>query len=215
MNCPYEDNSFCKKLSAQTLSGLCRHCTHKKFAQGQQLSETYFSRKMILVLDGMLTKMELDPTTQKMTTSGIGSCGSLFSLGDLLPASALIPEDNRTSICVTECTVASFDIQYAHQLFDTNIEFVRNCFENTFQFCVREKAIMMRDIGRGDVYSAVRYVVKFCRDHRIAPLTHEQIAMVCSRSRPTVTSILHQLIKKEPELFQPAADAEAGKKRTD
>ena len=158
---------------------------------------------MILVLDGLLTKMELDPMTQKMTTSGIGVCGSLFSLGDLLPTSAQIPEDNRTSICITECTVASFEIHFAHRLFDENIDFVRNCFENTFHFCVREKAIMMRDVGRGDVYRAVRYVVKFCREHRIGPLTHEQIATICSRSRPTVTSIPHQLIKKEPELFLP------------
>lgn len=205
MDCPYKNNPFCSALSSQTLSQLCDHCTHKKFAQGQQLSESYFTRKMILVLDGMLTKMELDPLTQKMTASGIGVCGSLFSVGDLLAASAS-PTEDRTSICITECVIASFDIQFAHYLFDTNIEFVRNCFENTFHYCVREKAVMMRDIGRGDVYSAVRYVVKFCRDHGILPLTHEQIAMVCSRSRPTVTSTMHQLIKKEPELFLPLSE---------
>lgn len=92
-----------------------------------------------MILDGMITKMELDPITQKMTTSGI---------------------------------------------------------------------------GHGDVYSAVRYVVKFCRDHGIPPLTHEQIAMICScsRSRPTVTSTLHQLIKKEPELFLPLSEEETEKK---
>lgn len=135
MNCPYQNNFFCNALSSQTLSQLCSHCTHKKFAQGQQLNENYFTRKMIL--DGMITKMALDPITQKMTTS---------------------------------------------------------------------------DIGRGDVYSAVRYVVKFCRDHGIPPLTHEQIAMVCSRSRPTVTSTLHQLIKKEPELFLPLSEGEKEKK---
>ena len=203
MKCPYQENDFCKQLSPETRAQVCAHCTIKKFAKGQHLAEPYFFDKFLIVLDGIITKMELDPSTQKMATSGIGCPGTLFSIGDLFPGPSDINPDHRTSICITDCVIASIDMKFIHQLFSTNVDFVRITFENCYLYCIREKAVMMRDIGRGDVYNAVRYVINLCRTRRLPLLTHEQIALICNRSRPTVTSTMHQLIKQEPELFSP------------
>jgi len=56
----------------------------------------------------------------------------------------------------------------------------------------------------------VRYIVRFCHDKGLPHLTHGQIALLCSRSRPTVTSTLHHLIKNEPELFHSLDRREKG-----
>ena len=199
MSCPYINNDFCKRLSSETRAEVCAHCTIKQFAQGQHLSEEYFAHKYVLILEGMMVKMELDPLTQKMTTSGIGCRGAIFSIGDVFQLPLQLTQEERTSICISDCVAAVFDMDFVRHLYQTNVEFVRISYQNSYHYCIREKAVMMRDIGRGDVYRGIRYVVKYCKEHGIPQLTHEQIALVTSRSRPTVTSVMHQLIKQEPE----------------
>lgn len=208
MSCPYAHNAFCRSLSPKTRAQLCACCSIRKYAQGQHLDEDYFAHLTMLTLDGMIAKMELDPITQKPVTTGIGTCGTLFSIGDLVSVPEIFSDKPRDTLCVTEVTAAIFDMDVVRHLYQTNIEFVHKVFDNVFIYCLLEKTVMMRDIGRGDVYSAVRYMVKFCRDRKLPQLTHEQIALLCSRSRPTVTSTLHQLLKNEPELFQPLEECE-------
>ena len=47
----------------------------------------------------------------------------------------------------------------------------------------------------------MRYILEYQRAHDIPYLTHEQIALVCNRSRQTVTTVMRQLLDKDPELF--------------
>ena len=206
MSCPYAHNAFCSSLAPATRAQLCAHCSIRKYAQGQHLAEPYFAHITMLTLDGMIAKLELDPTTQKPTVSGIGTCGTLFSTGDLFPLPEAFSDVPRDTLCVTDVTAALLDMDFVRHLYQTDLEFTHRLFENIYVFCLREKTFMMRDIGRGDVYAAVRYIVKFCHDRGIPQLTHEQIALLCSRSRPTVTEMLHQLLQQEPELFQPLSD---------
>ena len=202
MDCSFENNWLCRRLPEKTRQTLCMHCHQKKYAQGQYLGENYFSNAFMLVLDGLMAKMEIDSKTRKMTASGIGTSGRICSIGNLLEIPPRFVSAERTTICITDCTFGVWDMETVRRLFSSDIDFVRLVFENIYIFCLKEKTIMMREIGSGSVSDAVRYIVKFCRDHGIPQLTHEQLALLCSRSRPSVTNALHQLIRSEPEIFR-------------
>lgn len=202
MECPYSGNWLCSRLPQSTRETLCAHCSVRKYAQGQHLSEGYFAHMFVLVLDGLMAKMEIDSETRRLTASGIGTSGRICSIGDLFAIPDKFTSVERTTICITDCTFAVWDMATVRALFDADIRFAQLIFENTYVFCLKEKTLMMRDIGSGNVYSAVRYVIKRCHDEGIPQLTHEQLALLCSRSRPAVTNALHELIRREPEIFQ-------------
>lgn len=64
-----------------------------------------------------------------------------------------------------------------------------------------EEEAMLRSLGFGNAEESVRYILEYQRAHDIPYLTHEQIALVCNRSRQTVTTVMRQLLDKDPELF--------------
>lgn len=108
----------------------------------------------------------------------------------------------RDILCMSDCTVAVFDADTIQDLWEKDIDFVKLVYQNLLVHCGEEKYQFLRTVGSRDSFSAVRYILSWCQEHQTPPLTHEQIALMCNRSRPTVTEVIHTLLTKEPELFQ-------------
>ncbi len=200
MGCAYQSNTFCSRLDEETRKQLCVGCHIKQYARGKNLLSGYWKNKMALLLDGMMVMVESDvEDPSKTIANGLASGGDLIS-GLVCPQSTVGP---RTTICLFDCTVAVFDERCTAALLESNVAFIKEAYTNCLHSCSQERAAMLRDVGCKDAYTSVRYVVHYCREHGLPPLTHEQIALVCNRSRPKVTAVLHELIRKEPGLFQP------------
>ena len=107
----------------------------------------------------------------------------------------------RTNYCALDTSIAFFDMPTVRELYATNAEFSGFVFQNTYNYCLKEKGPMMRDVCQGSVYTAVRYILGFCKEKGLPQLTHEQIAFLCSRSRPAVTKAISDIIKTEKDLF--------------
>lgn len=203
MKCKYADNAFCSQLEETTRERLCEHCHIKRYAKGQYLSQRYWRDVPALQVQGMTIAGQMkEDEVNKFVTVGIASAGDLISTAGQVEESAGY-DDSNDVLCMTECAIAAFDRQLFQELFDTDIDFVKAVFRNCIRICGVETAALMRDVGGKDAYAAVRYVVKYCRDHNIPLLTHEKIALACNRSRPTVTEMLHRLVENEPDLFTP------------
>lgn len=197
--CVYEKNSFCSSLAPETRQALCGHCFFRQYRKGQTLTYQYWVNTTALLVEGLTLNLQLEGN-QWMP------CG-LASPGDLISAHI---EDSDCSmagegdiLCLQKCTVAFFDRDFVRELFETDLSFVKAFYKSEMRFCAREVLRFMHETGQKDAYASVRYVVAYCREHRLAVPTHEQISMICNRSRSTVTEMMHKLIASEPELFAP------------
>lgn len=200
MSCSYCDNYFCKHIMTDKVRPImCKACHLRSFAKGQLLTINYWSRAFTILADGLLVVGYQEHVSDKLFVTGIASTGGVVGAAKLFPG---CPSDmtGRIVHCVTKCTTAAFnDDAYEEALKDQ--EFADNLIRYCFQLYWYEKEDYIRAIGSRDTTAAVRYVVKYCTDHDIPALTHEQIALICNRARPTVTNILHELTLEEPELF--------------
>lgn len=199
MACPFGDNSFCTYLSEELREQLCRHCHIKRYAKGQWLLRRYWAEELALCVSGLMINGVVNQQG-KLITNGMMSKSYFISYGRSI---FKMPDDylDETVLCVTQCDVAVFDHEFIDLLLDSNLEFVKSVFQQAICACVHGTLPMMRTVGNSDAYTAVRYVYKFIQHFRLPMLTHDQVAMICNRSRPTVTKITHELLKKEPELF--------------
>lgn len=202
MKCKYADNEFCKQLKEETREVLCKRCHFLSFKKGTQFPVSSWKDDVVLMLDGLLITGELDIDGNKtIITNGISSCGKIISSGGILNLDWESSEPGEI-IGIHDFIVAVFDKQVVKQLFDSDISFIKTFLINCLQNCGHDNAIFMREIGNKDSYSAVRFVVLYCKEIGVPLPTHEQIAWICNRRRATVTEVLHKLVLKEPELFQ-------------
>ena len=204
MTCPYSKNPFCSAFSAKLRDQLCACCHIKHYAQGQWLSHAYFKRDFALLAEGLMVYTQSGDKPQSTVTCGMISGGAIIRADAVLqikPSS----EEVWEIFCMKDCFAAFLDVETVQRLYREEPSFQSRVIDTCFTTCTFEVGRMMREVSGGTAYSAVRYVIKFCRDHGIDQLTHDQIAMLCNRSRPTVTNALHQLIRNEPELFHSSA----------
>lgn len=200
MSCPFSNNAFCSELSPQTRELLCAQCQLLRIESGQYIPTYMRASRVLILLEGLIVKLEMEDVSKKMVPSGM-SCNASIICGSYQIDPQTYPADSRETLCVTPCHIASFDAAFMKRLFNENSEFQTAVHRNMFRMCSYEKQYMIRDIVHGTAYTAVRFMVTYCRNHKLPLLTHEQIAFICGLSRPTVTKTLHEITQKEPELF--------------
>lgn len=201
MGCRYQDNYFCRHIMTDTVRPfMCKACHLRSFAKGQLLTINYWSKAFTVLVDGLLVVGYQDHTSDKLFVTGVNSSGGIVGAAKLFPN---CPTDmtDRIVHCVTRCTTAAFN-DYAYEEALKDEAFANNVIRYCFQLYWYEKEDFIRAIGSRDTTASVRYIVKYCTDRGIPALTHEQIALMCNRARPTVTNIPHELTLEEPELFQ-------------
>lgn len=193
----FRDNPFFDSLPAQMRDRLCEGCRFYKYAKGQRLNYRYWEKHVAVLEDGLFVYVDVDPDGRSMT-SGLGGRGCLVSPGHLINVWDM-PTADRDILCFLDSTVAIFDAAVVKELSE-ELVFVRTLYDNILQHCMAEKQSFLKNVGGNDSYMAVRYILEWCQKHQIPPLTHEQIAIMCNRSRPTVTQMIHAVLMQEPEL---------------
>lgn len=194
--CPYRNNPFCSKLSKETLKLLCA-CCHIEDYPIKQNDRHRHSENLCICLEG-LSVVSGSIRTEK----GRGYVCELYGPGFIHAPSAwnLIPWEHVNATTIIDIRRATFDYEETTHLFETDIQFCQTLFR-TYAQMYHEHCIYYNEVACGTAYTAVRYVLQFCKNHGIPPLTHAQIAFIASLARPTVTKTIRELIKKEPELF--------------
>ncbi len=194
----FKDNPFFAPLPVSMRDRLCANCRFYRYAKGQRLNYRYWEQQVAVLEEGLLVFTDTDENGQ-MTTSGLSARGGLISPGPLIDIWGM-PTADRDVLCFLDCTVAVFDTAVVQTL-SKELVFIRALYDNILQHCVAEKQEFLRCVGGHDSYTAVRYILDWCRKNQIPPLTHEQMAAMCNRSRPTVTQTLHTILMREPELY--------------
>lgn len=198
------DNAFCRSLSEELRAQLCREVRVETYLKSQRLQDTRWrSGDLVLLLDGLMAVTRPDARSNGAVTTNLLSGGDLVC-GLVKPSESV---GERVLVCVTDCVAAVFDRRVAKKLQDSSLEFNRVSYENCLRSCSNEREELFREVGVGDAYAAVRYVVRFCVERGIPDLTHEQIAMLTNRSRSTVTEAMHRLLREEPALFDAAGSS--------
>lgn len=199
MDCPYRNNAFCSKLTQQQRAALCDgHCHLRTYGKDQRMSYRYWENAVAVLLDGMMVFGEFDPKG-KYSTIQMGGPGEMISPGELVDVWHESYSDCE-ALCVLPCTMAVLDADVARRLFDTDIDFAKLVY-HTMYTSAMESYQAVKSIGSRSAAEAVRYILTWCKRNGIPEPTHEVIAMLCNRSRPTVTVAIHELLMSNPELF--------------
>jgi len=200
MDCPYANNGFCSRLTPELRKKLCGACTRINYPAGNVLSTNNWSDAFTVLVDGFI--ISADP---KANDDGSFVPLEIIGSGHFLT----VPQQwtsvrwkNISSFVILKSTVAMFDRGCAEELFSHDMDFVKAVCEG-YIIGYHEMAAAFQEIGCSGAHSAVRYILQFCRTHGVPQLTHAQIALAAGLTRPTVTKTIHELLKTEPELFQP------------
>ena len=200
-SCEFAGNRFCGSLDEATREMLCAHCRIRHFAAGRQLDQDKWGDSFVVMLDGLSVIREADAhDASRIVTSGMASAGDLVRAGRLVSLSHSDGEEYFT-VCISDCTLGVIDGKCAAGLYNANIQFAKTVLLSCLELCGNHSITMLREVGCKDAYAAVRYVVGYCHERGLPLPTHEQIALICNRSRPTVTEMLHKITKNEPVLF--------------
>lgn len=200
MNCPYADNYFCKNIMTdQIRPSMCKACRLRSFAKNQLLTIHYWSRAFTILVEGLIVAGYQDDCSDKLLVTGIASAGDVVGAAKFFPD---CPSEmtGRIVHSVIKITTAAFDDGVLDEALDDKA-FSDNLIRYLFRLYWYGKEEFIRAIFARDVNTAVRFVIRYCVDHGIHNLTHEQIALICNRARPTVTNTLRDLTLEEPSLF--------------
>ena len=193
-------NPFFAALPPDISERLCDSCQFRIYARNQSISVRYWQLLTAVLEEGAMIFGSYD-AEGRFITSGLAGRGTLISPGTLIDVWHEAGSQ-RDILCLFDCKVAVFDTALVQTLFQDCIPFIHTVYGNIRQHYSVEKQQFLEAVGGRDSYAAVRYILQWCQAYRIPPLTHEQIALLCNRSRPTVTETLHRLLRQEPELFQ-------------
>lgn len=198
----FAENPFFDTLPDDIKKQLCTHCHFRSYAKGQRLHNRYWETLTAVLEDGVMVFGDSDEKGRFMT-NGLAARGVLISPGTLIDVWHEAGAD-RDILCLLDCRVAVFDTATVQSLFQNSIPFIHTIYGNIHQHCSVEKHLFLQTVGSRDTYAAVRYILEWCQRCHVPALTHEQIALLCNRSRPTVTETLHEILRREPKLFQSA-----------
>ena len=200
MDCPYIKNSFFSNLTPELRNKLCGACNRITYPAGNVLSTQTWNDTFTVLVDGFIIS-----ASSRGSDDGSFIPLELIGCGHFLTVPqqwAHVRRDNVSSFVILKSTVAIFDRACIEDLYDSDIDFVKAICKG-YDVGYHEMAAAFQEIGCSSAQSAVKYVLQFCRTHGIPQLTHAQIALAAGLTRPTVTKTIHELIKTEPELFQP------------
>lgn len=202
LTCEQYHGAFCEELSPTLRARLCAVCQIKQYAKGQTLRERYWDHCVSLMLEGLIARTESRDATKRPLVLGLAAGGDFFGIEEIYRHPQTCPPmAGLDSYCLSDCTVAVFDADVFKNLMDDSLELTQHVLRNRLCSGLAERTNMLRSLGYGSAEESVRYVLEYLRRKHIDYLTHEQIALICNRSRQTVTGIMKTLTDQEPDLF--------------
>lgn len=192
--CKFSGNKFCSSLPTEVRETLCAHCMVQVYPQRFKAPATYWSRDMVLLLDGMLAfLMNPDFESDERPVLDMMESGTLISSGGLLrPAFRRYQAE-----CTRDTTVAIIDSSVARDLARRSNEFVMALWrdsDNKFQY-------MLEGMECRRVADVICLMLKRCRKYGIEEPTHREIAILTGYDRSLVTKTMKTITAEHPELF--------------
>lgn len=202
-------NSFCASLRERDRAELCKHCTLRKVPRGAPMFKEDMQTSIFILLEGFLVGdvafSEKEYFLGHRPGLGILTAGDVFSCD--LVFSPTVPDEyeyylkhsDNNSVAFVDCTMARFPLGAVKDLCAKSIDFLGKLFQINIEMfgLTCEFASALRG---GSVESSVRYLLCF-EAERGLELTHEQIASLCRRNRTTVSKILADLPRSDPEFM--------------
>lgn len=197
-HCSY--NRFCSALSPVTRSHLCEICTKTTHAAGTEVTMDFY--KHFLVVEGLCVCRhnrsshpyrpgDLVITPHANTSRPLSIASVSFDERDVF----------ETKVCfIHDTTLAYFDKRKIDELLE-DPGFLMVSYRNLENLYAHLVAYFIA-MESSSAYDSVKYLLQYCKHNGIEGLTHEQIALMTSHSRTTVTSIMHEIALAEPELLQ-------------
>lgn len=199
MSCPYETNSFCASLPASVKSKMCDACSLRKINKKRLMNVNCWDGYFVVLVKGLMIAGY--DKADKLLVTGFANSGTI--VGNSKAFKSLKTDlQQRLIEPINDCVVASFNEDFVYNLCKSHIELGTYILMNSLKHYWVEKEDVTRAINGRDAKAAVRFVLSYCKQQGIKDLTHEQIATMCNRARPTVSKIIQDLIREEPELFQ-------------
>ncbi len=198
------ENEFCRNLSPEMRSELCKCCVKTTMAANSSADMNF--NEDYLVLDGLCC-LESEQRivyvfrpgnfviTPNSDTSSPIHLYSFEHCND--PSEAFIT--SRFTV-VKDLTLAVFEKERIQQLFSYP-EFASAMYTALFKILEQETYYCI-GVYRSDAYHAVKYILQFARANNLGSLTHAQIAYLADLGRSTVTRALHEIALSEPELVE-------------
>lgn len=206
MSCDHAACIFAAALDTADCQRLCEICHIRCFARGQSLSGSYWRNCVVLMLDGVLLDMKQLNEDHPVAVA-IHAPGSIFGLEKAFYASGEEIDETRSTYCLTDCKAAIFPAMELHGLIREQPKISHPLMKDSVIRQLKDKTDMLTYLGYGDAKASVSYIVNYLKAHDLNALTHEQIAIICNRSRQTVTTILNQL---QSEMDADASDRKKG-----
>ena len=198
---PCEANPFCSRLSQETRELLCARCLKSTFAEGTTL--VGFSERPFVILEGVVL-VETDGKPTSLLVPGTVATTPKFTperYQDLIASEESAEEQylESRSHFLTPATFAYFSNRAVMELMDDNA-FLRLLYEFDISQ-LNQASIFQRYLYQKPAEESIRYVLRIAKKYGLSGLTHEKIARISGRRRPTVTQVLHRIAIGEPELL--------------
>lgn len=200
MNCPYASNAFCAALTEPTREALCRGCSLKRYPEGYSFSVREFSSGWCLIAEGFLIYEKARPGARASgKTIDLPVRGSFGCVENTSP---FCFDDSHRLYCMKDAVIATFNGQAVERLKRVDRAFSDSIYKNLLNFTTLNHLRFLEHVGFGSAEEAVGYVIGYLGGFGIRNLTHKQLAQICNLQRPTVTRVMQNLTRSEPELFQ-------------
>lgn len=200
MVCRYMHNGFCSALPDDIRDQLCASCRIKEYAAKTIRELSYWRRGPALLVDGFgIFGNTSKSQGQQFVSREFVHQGEFVSWGERIdqaddPCGVL---DCFEFYCFTDCVIAFWDIDVFDRLYNNDIRFLKVMVKTFINGWGNAEEIMSCTTA----YDKLHFYLDYCRHNGFNYATHEQIAVACNLSRQTVTKLMAEATKKEPELF--------------
>lgn len=192
MACGHAACIFASTLNGADCARMCALCHVKHYARGQNFEANAWENFIVLTLEGIM--IDLKPINEdRRITVGIRTPGSLSGLEGLFPDADPEIMEPGTVGCLTECRAALFPAAELREMIRLHPAVLHPILRSSVLRQMKDRTDMLLYLGFGDARTSVSYVLNYLRAHDLENLTHEQIALICNRSRQTVTAALNAL----------------------
>lgn len=188
----YQNNLFIQSLPKDIRKSLDNKYTIRKFPKGYRFSVKDMSSLLYLIVDGLIVYSRSDDSAKEIKTIEIAGPGSLSFLSE---KSVFCTDGSHCLYCMLDTAIAVFDQGTVKRLKERDGRFAECMYDNLMNFVVKNDLAYYEKVGIGSAEEAVRFILDFCKEYRLPQLTHEQIAILTNRRRPTVTKVMNRILK--------------------
>lgn len=198
MDC--RSNRFCQSLTDADRARLCEACTIRPYKKGQVIYREDIAPYVSVVVEGVMTTQT--DFGDDVMSDGDCPCFFINTNGLVLGTDTMFnerPIERYRYIhytCLTDCTVARFDVSLVRSLFETRTDFAKALYQN-ITVAAGEACEFAAVLRANNVEQSIRYLLRYATRKRFS-LTQQQMADITGHSRASVARALGSIKQRRP-----------------